>query len=80
MLVISNQPRVTRKADLKSLTQLPHELNSTQSYYHQKLKKKNRKNALEYKDWKVSFPKELWCQGTEGVKKTVILIKGLDEC
>ena len=34
MLVISNLPRATRSADLKSLARLFPELYSTQSYYH----------------------------------------------
>ena len=36
-LVISNQPRATRSANLKLLAPLLHELYSTQSYYHYKL-------------------------------------------
>ena len=42
VLVISNQPRATRSADLKSLARLLPELYSTQCHYHYLLCKPSR--------------------------------------
>ena len=46
MFVISNQPRVTRSADLKSLARFLPELYSTQSYYHCKTLNNNDLNQV----------------------------------